>query len=134
MYSFTDKTIATALIRKKEENRNFEVKVLLDKQQAQSRSSQIKYLTKNGIKVKVCESEIEHAKVIIIDNKIVFTGSYNLTDNAKTKNDETLNELKSKEVVMRYIGYFKKRWEQQDNTKVLDNFLNMNKQTNKGIK
>ena len=110
MYSFTDKTIAEALISKKKESNNFEVTVLLDKQQVQSGSSQKDYLINNGINVKVCKSKVQHTKIIIIDDKAVFTGSYNLTNNARKKNDETLNILKSEKDVMFHIKYFKKRF------------------------
>lgn len=109
MYSFTDKTIAEALISKKKESNNFEVTVLLDKQQVQSGSSQKDYLINNGINVKVCKSKVQHTKIIITDDKAVFTGSYNLTNNARKKNDETLNVLESEKDIMSHIKYFKKR-------------------------
>ena len=83
---------------------------MLDKQQVQSGSSQKDYLINNGINVKVCKSKVQHTKIIIIDDKAVFTGSYNLTNNARKKNNETLNVLESEKDIMSISNILRSDW------------------------
>jgi phosphatidylserine/phosphatidylglycerophosphate/cardiolipin synthase-like enzyme len=49
-----------------------------------------------------------HHKVIIIDNKIVITGSFNFTNNASTDNDENLLVITSHETAARYNEEFER--------------------------
>ena len=51
-------------------------------------------------------SEKMHHKVIILDDKIVITGSYNLTQSAKTINDENTLVIHSEEVAEIYSNEF----------------------------
>lgn len=49
-----------------------------------------------------------HHKVIIIDGKIVITGSYNFSNSAETSNDENVVILYDSEAAARYLAEFQK--------------------------
>jgi phosphatidylserine/phosphatidylglycerophosphate/cardiolipin synthase-like enzyme len=49
-----------------------------------------------------------HHKVIIIDGKIVITGSYNFSNSAETTNDENVVIIQNAEVAAQYLGEFQR--------------------------
>ena len=49
---------------------------------------------------------VMHHKVIIIDGYRVITGSYNLSANANTKNDENIMIIDSREIAALYMKEF----------------------------
>jgi phosphatidylserine/phosphatidylglycerophosphate/cardiolipin synthase-like enzyme len=51
------------------------------------------------------ENDFMHNKTMIIDDKIVITGSYNFSENAEA-NDENLLLIESRDVATAYNGYF----------------------------
>ncbi len=53
-----------------------------------------------------------HHKVIIIDKKIVITGSYNFTASAETSNDENVIIIHNADVAARYLEEFQKVYNQ----------------------
>jgi phosphatidylserine/phosphatidylglycerophosphate/cardiolipin synthase-like enzyme len=52
---------------------------------------------------------IAHNKVIIIDNRILLTGSYNWTRAAELRNAENLLVIRDKELVRQYADNFQRR-------------------------
>ena len=56
-----------------------------------------------------------HHRVIIIDDKMVVTGSYNFSQSAKTRNDENTLLIPDPEIAVLYMEEFKRVWlEAQD--------------------
>lgn len=51
------------------------------------------------------ENDFMHNKVLIIDDRVVLTGSYNFSENAEL-NDENLLRIESEEVAAAYTRYF----------------------------
>ncbi|HET9109478.1 MAG TPA: phospholipase D-like domain-containing protein, partial [Ktedonobacterales bacterium] len=51
------------------------------------------------------EQDFMHNKAIIIDDRLVFTGSYNFSENAEA-NDETLLAIESPSLAAAYTAYF----------------------------
>jgi phosphatidylserine/phosphatidylglycerophosphate/cardiolipin synthase-like enzyme len=49
-----------------------------------------------------------HHKVLIIDRRIVVTGSYNFSQNAETRNDENLLVIHNADVAALYLGEFER--------------------------
>ena len=89
MYSFTYQPIAEAVVEAK--HRGVKIRVLMDRVQAQIRSSQYKYLLDNGIAVaQDRHAGIMHNKIAIIDGKVLFVGSYNWSESAEESNQENL--------------------------------------------
>jgi phosphatidylserine/phosphatidylglycerophosphate/cardiolipin synthase-like enzyme len=53
-----------------------------------------------------------HNKVLIIDRRIVVTGSYNFTSSAETHNDENVVIISSPEFASRFLEEFQKIYDQ----------------------
>jgi len=68
-------------------------------------------LLENGIDVRLDSNPYSmHHKVILIDDQIIITGSYNFSNSAKTHNDENTLILHSSEIAQRYREEFERVW------------------------
>ncbi|MFC1894612.1 phospholipase D-like domain-containing protein, partial [Candidatus Dependentiae bacterium] len=110
VYFFTDLSVAKALIMAK--NRNLDVQLVTDKNCLDYKYNKIEFLKDNGIEVfvfstKKNSSPIMHNKFIILDKK-VWTGSYNITRSASTRNQENVLCTDKKEVFNKYEKEFKR--------------------------
>jgi phosphatidylserine/phosphatidylglycerophosphate/cardiolipin synthase-like enzyme len=100
-YSFTSAPIAEALVRALA--RGVKVQVLLDKSQRTQRYTVVDILIQAGIPTLIDASHaIAHNKVMIIDNEIVITGSFNFTKAAEERNAENLLIIRSKQLATIY--------------------------------
>ncbi len=105
-FSFTQKEIAEALVRAKK--RGVNVSVVLEKRQALSRYSVYSYLKDNGIRVFLDKNKATmHFKFIVVDGKIVETGSYNYSKNANSRNRENFIIISCKQIAEAYELIFK---------------------------
>jgi phosphatidylserine/phosphatidylglycerophosphate/cardiolipin synthase-like enzyme len=107
-FAFTNSKITDALISAK--NRGVKIKGVFDKAQNNyQKYSQYKVLKQNNISVILDKNPKKlHSKVIIIDKKVVITGSYNFTKKANNKNDENSIVIYDKVIAKEYINDFKK--------------------------
>ena len=81
---------------------------ILDKSQAERRYSAAGYLARAGIPVWIDDAAgIAHSKVLIIDGRLVITGSFNFTKAADTANVENIVVLESPDVAR----WFAAEWE-----------------------
>ena len=88
-YSFTSKPIAQALIRA--HKRGVKISAVLDKSNRSQKYSAATFLKNMGIPVFIDDKHaIAHNKIMIIDNRVVITGSFNFTKAAENKNAENL--------------------------------------------
>ena len=100
-YSFTSVPIADALIRARK--RGVKVQVLLDRSQRTQKYSTVDLLISAGLPTLIDAAHaIAHNKVIIIDNEVVITGSFNFTKAAEERNVENLLIIRSKELAYQY--------------------------------
>ena len=111
IYMLTDKRIAQALIDAKD--RKVDVQIITDKISWHSRFGKIKHIVENGITAFVFKTyqsawaPIMHNKFAVIDNSL-WTGSFNWTVAASTKNQENVVLTNEKEVVERFLAHFEK--------------------------
>jgi phosphatidylserine/phosphatidylglycerophosphate/cardiolipin synthase-like enzyme len=104
-YSFTSEPIAQALVEAKD--KGVSVKVILDKSQQTQRYSMLPYIIKQGIPVWIDNKPaIAHNKVIIVDESIVKTGSFNYSKGANARNAENVLIIQDKKLALSY----KKNW------------------------
>jgi phosphatidylserine/phosphatidylglycerophosphate/cardiolipin synthase-like enzyme len=88
-YSFTSAPIAKALVDAKA--RGVEVVVILDESQRSEKYSSADFLLHAGITTLIDDRHaIAHNKVIILDQRVVITGSFNFTKAAEESNAENL--------------------------------------------
>lgn len=109
-YSFTDDDLAFAL--KEAVDSGIKVAGVMDKSQALGNiGGEYGYLQKNGIDVRLDGNPFSmHHKVILIDDRIVVTGSYNFSHSAKTRNDENTLVIHSPEIATLYKEEFERVW------------------------
>ena len=110
-YWLTSPTILRAIAAAK--RRGLDVEAILDKTQdrtasARSRYTSATYLANAGVPVWIDDAPaIAHNKVIVLDDDVVITGSFNFTKSADTRNTENVVVLDSPEVA----EWFNRNWE-----------------------
>lgn len=88
-YSFTADVITNALIDL--HKRGVNVQVVLDKDNEEQGYSDLRLLLAAGVPTLIDDKHaIMHNKVMVIDQEIVITGSFNFTNQAETSNAENL--------------------------------------------
>jgi phosphatidylserine/phosphatidylglycerophosphate/cardiolipin synthase-like enzyme len=100
-YSFTSAPIAKALLDAY--RRGVRVEVILDKSQRSEKYSSADFLANQGVPTMIdAEHTISHNKVMIIDNELVITGSFNFTKAAQEKNAENVLIIRDKALADQY--------------------------------
>ncbi len=88
-YSFTSYPIAEALIDA--EKRGVKVEAIVDGKQIHEKKTKLGLIAKGGVITYLDKAHaIAHNKVIIIDGKMVITGSFNFTTAAEDRNAENV--------------------------------------------
>lgn len=104
-YSFTSAPIAKALVDAK--RRGLQVTVIFDKSNRGAKYSSAEFLAHAGIPTYTdARHAIAHNKVIIIDSRIILTGSLNFTKAAENSNAENLLILHNRDLAQKYIANF----------------------------
>jgi phosphatidylserine/phosphatidylglycerophosphate/cardiolipin synthase-like enzyme len=112
-YTFTSKEIGKALVDAK--NRGVKVQCVLDGKGSDAKGSQKGLLNQSKIAVRLDKKhQIMHDKVIIIDGKIVITGSYNFTNAAENDHAENLLVITGEDVAKAYTQHWQEHWEHSD--------------------
>ena len=105
-YSFTADPLTYGLVEAKK--RGVNVEVILDKSNEVERFSDLNILLENGLHPLIdSEHAIAHNKVMIIDQKVVVTGSFNFTNQAENQNAENMLIIKGHpEMASKYRNNF----------------------------
>lgn len=106
MYSFTSSWIGEAI--RSQAQAGLRVSGVMDETQVKaSEWSEYDIFKSDGMDVRLDSiAGLMHHKTIIIDEKIVITGSYNLTNSAETTNDENTLILFSPKIAEQYMVEF----------------------------
>jgi len=108
-YGFTHNAIAQALLRA--HLRGVRVAVLLDQKSSSTNRYVIELLQGSQIELRFDgEHAIAHNKVMVIDQHIVVTGSFNFTNSADSRNAENLLILDSPALASRYQANWHTHW------------------------
>jgi phosphatidylserine/phosphatidylglycerophosphate/cardiolipin synthase-like enzyme len=108
-YGFTHNAIAQALLRA--HLRGVRVAVLLDQKSSSTNRYVIELLQGSRIDVRFDgEHAIAHNKVMVIDQRVVVTGSFNFTNSADSRNAENLLILDSSGLANRYRANWQEHW------------------------
>jgi phosphatidylserine/phosphatidylglycerophosphate/cardiolipin synthase-like enzyme len=112
-YSFQAQDIAQALVDASA--RGVKVRVVVDKRRNQGKASQtaMQYVVSHGVKLRIDgHYNIQHDKMIIVDDHIVETGSFNYAHSAETENSENVIVIKDMpDVIQQYIVHWQSRWD-----------------------
>lgn len=108
-YSFTHNGIAQALVRAHQ--RGVKVRVLMDQKSQTANRYVIGVLTDADMAVRQDgKHAIAHNKVMVIDQTVVITGSFNFTNSAETRNAENVLILKSPDLALQYRLQWQSHW------------------------
>lgn len=108
-YGFTHNSIAQALVRAHE--RGVKVRVLLDQKSQSANRYVMGVLSEAQIELRQDgKHAIAHNKVMVIDQTIVITGSFNFTNSAASRNAENFLVLKSEDLAEQYRLQWKNHW------------------------
>jgi phosphatidylserine/phosphatidylglycerophosphate/cardiolipin synthase-like enzyme len=110
-YSFTSDKLADALIERL--GAGVKVRGVFDKDQYHSNEgTEFDRLLAAGIDVRLDGNpRLMHHKVIIIDQEIVVTGSYNFSNNAENNNDENTLIIHNQEIAAQYLAEFQQNYD-----------------------
>jgi phosphatidylserine/phosphatidylglycerophosphate/cardiolipin synthase-like enzyme len=87
------------------------VRVLLDKKSQSGNRYVIDVFADADIEVREDgKHAIAHNKVMVIDQSIVITGSFNFTNSAATRNAENFLVLKSADLAEKYRAQWQNHW------------------------
>ena len=101
-YSFTSRAIAKAILTAKK--RGVSIQIILDKSNLSDNYSAADFTAHAGIQTYIdAQHAIAHNKIMIIDNEVVMTGSFNFTRAAEVNNAENLLIIRSKELAKIYV-------------------------------
>ena len=112
-YSFTSKPITAALI--KASQRGVDVRIVLDKSQRTAKYSAFWEIKNLGVPVRInSKYSIMHNKFIIVDGKILQTGSFNYSQAAENSNAENVLIISDNttEVVSKYTKKWLELWDE----------------------
>ncbi len=109
MYAFSDNRIAHYL--KILSSKGVQISILVDKDwNMSSIYSDIDDMARYAcVRLDTCD-DLLHEKFVVIDEKVVMTGSYNYTASAQTRNDEFIYKTTDKSVVQQFTQHFLNLW------------------------
>ncbi|WP_066629605.1 phospholipase D-like domain-containing protein [Labilibacter marinus] len=111
VFTITDNRLAKEILNC--HRRGVKVEVITDDQKIFDRSSEIQDMRQAGVDIKIDHSQYHmHNKFGIIDNKIVFTGSFNWTYTASKHNQENLLVTTNGAIVQQFSEEFDKLWDE----------------------
>ncbi len=107
-YTFTSNDIGAAMVEKAKAG--VTLGGVLDKSQVTATGSEYDTFQADGLDVRLDSNPegLMHHKVIIIDESIVITGSYNFTASAEDHNDENTVIIFDRDVAARYMEEYRK--------------------------
>ncbi len=109
VFSITDHRLAKAVMDC--HYRGLDVKIITDDMKIFDRGSEIQSMRNKGIDIKIDHSQYHmHNKFGIIDDRIVFTGSFNWTYTAQKHNQENLLITTNHSIVEQFKTEFEKLW------------------------
>jgi phosphatidylserine/phosphatidylglycerophosphate/cardiolipin synthase-like enzyme len=113
-YSFTSAPIAQALVAA--HKRGVMVQVVLDKSQRTEKYSSADFVAHGGIPTYIeTKHAIAHNKIIILDDTLVLTGSFNFTKAAESSNAENLLVIRDPKLAERYIANWREHQSHAEN-------------------
>jgi len=109
MYYLSSPQIARALVDANQ--RQVQIRIVLDQSQEIESASKSGYLIKHGLKIKYhLGFGLMHNKFAVIDARSLITGSFNWTSTAQEKNEENLLIMTDQPLIAKYQERFEYLW------------------------
>lgn len=112
VYAFSSKYLGQALAGALK--RGVKIRVLLDADNAKKSYSLDEWLAGEGIEVRLIEIKRGslHHKFMLIDAKVLITGSYNFTNESEFRNHEAAIITSNKALIHAFAAEFERLWSQ----------------------
>ena len=108
-FSFTHDGMGDAILNRAKAG--VDVKGIFEVRGSETKYSELGKLYRAGVPVRQDGNpRTFHHKVIIIDNDILITGSFNFSKNANKNNDENVLVVHNKDIAHQYLKEFERRW------------------------
>ena len=105
-YWFTSPTIAKALLEV--HKRGVKVQVILDRSRTEMENEQAEFIVQNGVPTFIDDKHTTaHSKLMIVDGKVVLTGSFNFTDQSENENAENLLVIRDQGIADKFTANWK---------------------------
>ena len=105
-YWFTSEVIAKALVEAHQ--RGVKVEVILDRSRTEIDNDQAAFIVRNDVPTFIDDKHTTaHSKVIIVDGRVVVTGSFNFTQQAEEENVENLLVIRDKAIAEKFTANWK---------------------------
>ena len=113
-YSFTSQPIADALVAANDDG--IDVEVVLDKSQRTGRGTLLPFLLEHHVPTRINDHyRIMHNKFMIIDGKVLQTGSFNYTKSAERSNAENVLVIhRNRKIIHDYEAQWQKLWDEAE--------------------
>jgi phosphatidylserine/phosphatidylglycerophosphate/cardiolipin synthase-like enzyme len=106
-YSFTSDELAAALIERF--SQGVSVRGVMEASQVENRGTDLARMLTAGLDVRLDGNPDQmHAKVMVIDGRLVGMGSFNFTYSAETRNDENLLIIDDPRIAEMYLAEFER--------------------------
>jgi len=110
VFTISDDRISRAIVDAMKNDVN--VRIISDNDKTKDLGSDIKDLCNVGISVRIDNTPNHmHHKFMVVDQKIVLTGSYNWTRSAANYNQENVISVEDDYVVSKFSSEFNRLWE-----------------------
>jgi cardiolipin hydrolase len=110
VFTITDDRIARALVAAYE--RHIEIRIVTDDDKVYDPGSDIRFLAEKGMNIRVDNSPSHmHHKFMVVDGRVLLTGSYNWTRSAGKNNHENLISMGEPYFVRRFQKEFELLWQ-----------------------
>jgi len=115
IYSFSSEDLIYPIIERA--NEGVKIRIIMDDLQAAHKWSPDERLSKiENIEVVLDTSnQLMHNKYVIVDDRILITGSYNWSNNAETKNHENIVILTDGNIIKDFNNNFEELWRKYGN-------------------
>jgi phosphatidylserine/phosphatidylglycerophosphate/cardiolipin synthase-like enzyme len=109
VFSFTHSKIGSAMLARAKAG--VDVRGIVETRGSQTKHSELSRLYCAGLQVRQDgNSGMFHHKVLVIDDKILITGSFNFSHSADDSNDENVVIVTDRKIASQYTQEFARRW------------------------
>lgn len=111
VFTISDDRIASSLLQRRKDP--LRIRLLADNDKMHDKGSDVLRLFRSGIQVRTDASPHHmHHKFMVVDRKVVLTGSYNWTRSAERYNRENLVRIEDLQLAEAFVHEFERIWKE----------------------
>lgn len=111
VFTISDDRIASSLLQRRKDP--LRIRLLADNDKMHDKGSDVLRLFRSGVQVRTDVSPHHmHHKFMVVDRKVVLTGSYNWTRSAERYNRENLVRIEDLQLAEAFVHEFERIWKE----------------------